>query len=139
VSTAKAQNLREKTDQELQDQMAQERKRIFDATVRGASGEAIKAHEKRDGRKLIARIRTILRERALRKQLDAGIVKLQAASGKATPKFANLAKRDPNPRAGRIRERNLFPETPADHAAVKLAEARRKRASIQRQDVGQSK
>lgn len=136
---SKAQNLREKTDQELVEQIAQERKRVFDATVRGASGEAIKPHEKRDARKLIARIQTILRERAIRKNLDARIAALQPAAEKAALKFANLAKRDGRPHAKRVRAERWQPLTPADRAAVKIAEAKRARASIARQDVGQGK
>ncbi|MCW8130037.1 MAG: 50S ribosomal protein L29 [Planctomycetota bacterium] len=139
MSTIKAQNLREKTDQELLDQIAQEKKRIFDATVRGASGEAIKPHEKREGKRLIARIQTILRERALRAKLEARIAKLQPASLKAAPKFANLAKREARPQTSRIRARHWSPASEADRAAVNLAEAKRQRAALQRQDVGQGK
>jgi len=51
-----AKEFREKTDQELLDQLALEKKRIFDAMVRGASGEAIKPHEKRQGKRVIAQI-----------------------------------------------------------------------------------
>ena len=66
MSLINAKTLREKTSLELHDQMMLEKKRLFDGIVKGASGEAIKAHEKREGRRLIARIQAILRERELR-------------------------------------------------------------------------
>ena len=58
MSVINAKSLREKTSQELQDQMMLEKKRLFDGIVKGASGESIKAHEKREGRRLIARIQS---------------------------------------------------------------------------------
>jgi len=69
-----------------------EKKRIFDAVVKGSSGESIKPHERRDGRRLIARIQSILRERSLRKDLDQRITKLTADAKNAGPVFARIVK-----------------------------------------------
>lgn len=78
-----AKALREKSDQELEDQIAMIRKRIFDETVRGASGEAIKPHEKREGRRLVARIQTVLNERRLRQAWTARAAQAEAKPGGA--------------------------------------------------------
>ena len=59
-----AKTLREKTNQELKDQLVLEKKKLFDGIVKSSSGEAIKAHDKREGKRLIARIQTLLSERA---------------------------------------------------------------------------
>src|ERR1035438_2912695 len=85
-----AQTLREKTDQELKDQLILEKKRVFDGIVKGASGEAIKAHEKRGGRKLIARIQTLLSERAKRRELDAAIAQLTPKAKDAALSYQKL-------------------------------------------------
>src|SRR6185295_1965258 len=87
-----AKNLREKTSQELQDQLILEKKKLFDGIVKGASGEAIKAHEKRAGRRLIARIQSILSERNKRAQLDAQIKALTPKAAKADPPFVRVLK-----------------------------------------------
>src|SRR5258708_17501161 len=92
MATILAKSLREKTDQELQDQLLLEKKRIFDAVVKSSSGESIKPHEKRDGRRLIARIQSILRERALRKDLDQRITQLSADAKNAAPVFVRIVK-----------------------------------------------
>ena len=134
-----AKELREKTDQELQDQMALEKKRIFDATVRGASGEAIKPHEKREARRLIACIQTILSERRLRKELAGRIAVLEPLAQGAVPRAAALAQRAPRPALGRVRLRFDAPPAPPDRAAVKLAEAKRLREALKRADAGESK
>lgn len=134
-------DLREKTDQELLDQLAMEKKKIFDATVRGASGEAIKAHEKKLGRRLVARIRTILRERGLRAELDRSIAELKPKAESAQPKARKLASSEPRVQLPRVRLKNLRLEktSAADRAAVRLAEARRVRKVLERVDPGQSK
>src|SRR5204862_5217733 len=90
VITAKS--LREKTSQELADQLRLEKKRLFDGVVKGASGEAIKPHEKRQGRRLIARIQAILRERELRSDLDKKIGDLTPKAKDAAPRFARVLK-----------------------------------------------
>ena len=158
VIDAKA--LREKTSQELQDQLMLEKKRLFDGVVKSASGEAIKPHEKRNGRRLIARIRGILRERALRGELDKKIAKLTPLAKDASPKFARLikdvddrnaaikaelakdaGKRKHKPVLQRVRAKHVAAGeiTAADRNAVYLAEARRKRGALERDDVGQGK
>jgi len=158
VINAKA--LREKTSQELQDQLMLEKKRLFDGIVKGASGEAIKPHEKREGRRLIARIQSILRERELRTGLDKRIAELAPKAKDAAPRFARVVKdidarialikaeldkpegkRKVKPMLKRVRSRHIStdPLAPADRAAINLAEARRRRASIDRLDVGQGK
>ncbi|MCZ7647374.1 MAG: 50S ribosomal protein L29 [Planctomycetota bacterium] len=155
----KAVDLREKTDQELLDQFALERKRIFDATVRGASGEAIKPHEKREGRRLLARIKTVLRERGLRVALDKRIAGLQGQTAGAQTEARKLAEADPRPRRPRAKGQRLGIETSArgaaglpkekrvelerrvaaNRAALNLAEARRLRKGLERADAGQGK
>ncbi len=160
MAAIQAQALREKTSQELQDQLMLEKKRLFDGVVKSASGESIKPHEKRDGKRLIARIRSILRERQLRSDLEQKIAKLAPAAQKAAPKFARLVKdvderaaaiqaelrkekgkRKDKPMLGRVRARHVSKEplNGADRSAVKLAEARRLRAALERMDVGQGK
>ena len=96
-----AKQLREKTEQELRDQLALERKRQFDATVRGSGGEAVKPHERRTGKRLIARIQTLLRERALRKALDVQVKVLEPKAAGASPAAARLAARPPAARSRR--------------------------------------
>ncbi|HYF48146.1 MAG TPA: 50S ribosomal protein L29 [Planctomycetota bacterium] len=158
VITAKS--LREKTSQELQDQMAMEKKRLFDGVVKGASGEAIKPHEKRQGRRLIARIQAILRERELRAKWDKQISELSPKVKDAAPRFARVLKdvdariaeakkelekpqgqRRDKPLHARVRIKhvNAKVSSPADRAAVNLAEAKRRRAALERLDVGQAK
>jgi ribosomal protein L29 len=158
VITAKS--LREKTSQELVDQLNLEKKRLFDGVVKGASGEAIKPHEKRQGRRLIARIQALLRERELRADLDKKISELTPKAKDAAPRFAKVlkdidarlvviksesqkadGKRKDKPLPARIRLRHVDAEatTPADRAAVNLAEAKRRRQSLERVDVGQAK
>jgi ribosomal protein L29 len=155
-----AKSLREKTSQELQDQLMLEKKRLFDGIVKSASGESIKPHEKREGRRLIARIQSILRERELRTGLDKRIAELAPKVKDATPCFARVVregdarialiktelekpegKRKVKPMLPRVRARHVSKETlkEADRAAIYLAEARRRRASIERLDVGQGK
>lgn len=171
-----AKDLREKTSQELQDQLLLEKKRLFDGVMKSASGESIKAHEKRDGRRLIARIQTILREREVRAALEKRIGELNRKAAKAAPRYAKLVKevddrvaeikkelakpagkRKYKPLPPRIKvkprkgEKVMYGDnakvraekggkfTPADRAAIRLAEAKRLRASIDRVDVGQGK
>ena len=76
-----AKTLREKTSGELQDQLILEKKKLFDGVVKSSSGESIKAHDKRAGKRLIARIETILSERIKRKELDAADCKDVDAEG----------------------------------------------------------
>lgn len=139
MSVIAAKSLREKTDQELLDQMALEKKRLFDSTVRGASGEAIKPHEKREGKRLIARIQTLLRERALRRGLDDRTAELARLAEDASPRAAKLAAREPRPQLGRVRRPEQAAWSAADRAALRLAEARRLRASLTREDPGQTR
>jgi ribosomal protein L29 len=140
MAKVKAKDLREKTDQELLDQLAVEKKRIFDATVRGASGEAIKPHEKRDGKRLLARIQTVLRERSLRKHLGARIGVLEPKAGSCSPVVARLAKSASDARRPRLRRSRRPSElTPADRAALRLAEARRVSQGLERNDPGETK
>ncbi len=134
-----APNLREKTDQELLDQMALEKKRIFEATVRGASGEAIKSHEKREGKRLIARIQTVIRERALRRGLELRITELTPQAKGAGTRAAKLAAREPRPQFARVVLRDPAGLSQADRAAVRLAEAKRRRAALVREDAGQTR
>ncbi len=151
-----AKDLRDKTSQELVEQMRLVKKQLFDGVVKGASGEAIKAHEKRQGKRLIARIQTLLRERTRRDELNAKIAKLEPAAKDVSPKVSrqlkkleartaevleSLAKpagqRKCKSLPGRVRARHLCGcESAADGAAVKLAEARRARAALERPDVG---
>ena len=136
-----AKQLREKTDQELADQMNLERQRIFQNTMKGSSGESVKPNEKRDGKRLIARIQTILRERARRKELGEQIKKLEDKTKGASPSAEKLLKKTPNPLSPRVRTKHLRLKEVgvADHAAVKLAEARRLTASLKRDDPGVTK
>jgi large subunit ribosomal protein L29 len=155
-----AKSLREKTSQELQDQLMLEKKCLFDGKVKSASGEATKPHETRAGRRLIARIRCILRERELRAELDKEIAVLTPKAKSAAPKFARvlkdvqernaaikaelekpIGKRKYKPVLKRVRARHVGADeiTPADRAAIYLAEASRKRAGLERVDVGQGK
>jgi ribosomal protein L29 len=145
--------LREKSSQELQDQLMLEKKRLFDGVVKSASGESIKAHEKRGGKRLIARIRSILRERELRVELDKKIADLTPKAEKAAPIYQKLVKAV-DERAAAIKKelakdkgRKVKPmlkrtrckgeeTTVADRAAIRLAEAKRLKASIDREDVG---
>jgi len=161
MATNKAQALREKTDQELLDQMALEKKRLFEGVLKGATGEAIKAHQKRQSKLLIAQIQTILRERSLRQELakqeQAVAARAEGASAPvkraiktleariegvrqelAKPEGQRKGKRMP----ARIQHRTLKKvalSSAADRAAVKLAEVRRRKAALERTDVGQSK
>jgi ribosomal protein L29 len=128
--------LREKTDPELLEHLRMERKRIFDETVRGASGEAIKPHEKRSGRRLMARIQTILRQRALRRELDSRIKMLQDKSQGASPRAARLAQAPVNAQRPRRKVRPEQAATAADRAAFELAEVKRRRAALEHPDQG---
>jgi ribosomal protein L29 len=163
MAAINAQTLREKTDQELKDQLILEKKRVFDGIVKGASGEAIKAHEKRGGRRLIARIQTLLSERAKRRELDAAIAQLTPKAKDAALKYqklmqsvderaaaikSELAKpadaRLVKPQLKRIRTRHFCPtelgeKGGANRNAVRLAEAKRVRAGLDREDMGQGK
>ncbi len=158
MAVINAKTLREKTNQELQDQMMLEKKRLFDGVVKGASGEAIKAHEKRAGKRLIARIQSILRERSLRTILDAKVAALTPKAEGAKPEFAKLVKlvdtraaeikaqlekpvgsRKVKPMLKRAKIRIRGEATAPDRNAIRLAEAKRRRACLDRQDVGQSR
>ena len=157
MSAITARSLREKTSQELHDQMMLEKKRLFDGVVKSSTGEAIKPHEKREGRRLIARIRAILRERELRKELDARIATLAPQAEGAAPAAARwlkkvearaediraeLAKtegRKVKPMLKRIRTRHAEVSGAKDRAVVRLAEAKRLRAALERVDVGETK
>ena len=158
MATVLAKTLREKTSQELADQMALEKKRLFDGIVKGASGEAIKAHEKRQGKRLIARIQSILRERDLRAELDKSIADLTPKAEKASKELKKRIKeiearnaaiaealkkpageRKVKPQLKRIRVRACEDFTPADRAADRLAEAKRIRAGLERADIGQTR
>lgn len=140
MAKTSAKDLREKTDQELLDQLAVEKKRIFDATVRGASGEAIKPHEKREGRRLMARIQTVLRERSLRKSLQARVALLEPKAKDCSPVVARLAGRASDPRKPRLpRARRPRAMKATDRAALQLAEARRVSQGLQRTDPGETK
>jgi ribosomal protein L29 len=132
-----AKDLREKTDQELTDQMRLIKKEQFDSMVRGASGEAIKPHEKRQGRRLIARIQTILRERVLRKGLAVEVQQLEPQTQGATPSAARFAQAAPRPYLPRVKAPPGL--APADRAAFRLAEAKRRHVGLQREDPGQAK
>ena len=159
MSVINAKSLREKTSQELQDQMMLEKKRLFDGIVKGASGESIKAHEKRDGRRLIARIQSLLRERVRRGELDKKIAELTPKAEKATLRYSKLVKavdtraaeikaelakpaanRKVKPMLKRARTRlHMGEAAPADRAAIRLAEAKRLRACLDREDMGQTR
>ena len=157
MGTITAKSLREKTSQELVDQMKLEKKRLFDGVVKSSTGEAIKPHEKREGRHLIARIRAILRERELRKELEGRIATLTPQAQGASPAAARwlkkvetrtaeiraeLAKpegRKVKPMLKRIRTRDAEVSNAKDRAVVRLAEAKRLRASLERVDVGETK
>jgi ribosomal protein L29 len=159
MATTTAKSLREKTSQELLDQLMLEKKRLFDGVVKSSTGEAIKPHEKRDGRRLIARIRAILRERELRQELGQRIAALAPRAKDASPAAlrliakvelraaeikTELAKkpedgRKVKPMAKRLKARDFGICDAADRAAVKLAEAKRLLASLDREDVGETK
>lgn len=155
-----AKSLREKTSGELQDQLILEKKKLFDGIVKSSSGESIKAHDKREGKRLIARIETILSERIKRKELDAEIANLTPRAEKAGPTFARLTKsvderaaaiktelakekgRKVKPQLKRIRTRHFSQEDlngnkGANRFAVRLAEAKRVRHGLEREDMGQ--
>jgi len=158
-----AKTLREKTSQELQDQLILEKKKLFDGIVKSSSGESIKAHEKREGKRLIGRINTILSERAKRAQLDKEIAALTPRAEKAEPAFKRLLKsvedraaaiktelakdeksRKVKPQLKRIRTRQYSQEElngqkGANRSAVRLAEAKRKLHGLQREDMGAGK
>jgi ribosomal protein L29 len=140
MAKVKAKDLREKTDQELLDQFAGEKKRLFDATVRGAGGESIKPHEKREGKRLMARIQTVLRERSLRKQLGARVSVLEPKAGGCSPAVARLVRRAADARRPRLRRSRRPSElSAADRAALRLAETRRVSQGLQRTDPGETK
>jgi len=140
MAKTSAKDLREKTDQELLDQLAVEKKRLFDATVRGASGEAIKPHEKREGKRLMARIQTVLRERTKRRELKEQEALLEPKAKDCSPAVARLAVKASDPRRPRLsrsrRPRNM---KSADRAALKLAETRRVSRGLERSDPGETK
>lgn len=158
MSVITAKSLREKTSQELQDQLLLTKKQLFDGVVKSSSGESIKPHEKREGKRLIARIQAILRERVLRGQLDKEIAALVPQAKDASPAVARLvkrvderaaeikaelakdeAKRKVKPIFPRVRPKHVAISSVADRAAVYLAEVKRRRLSIERDDVGQGK
>jgi ribosomal protein L29 len=157
MAGTKAQSLREKTDQELEDQLILEKKRLFDGVVKSASGESIKPHEKRGGRRLVAKIKTILSERRKRAVLQTSAKTLEEQTKDASPEAkAHLKKVEE--RLGHIKaelgkaqgSRKLKPfparvkriegtTSLADRRAVKLAETKRLLAALEREDVGQKK
>lgn len=156
-----AKTLREKTSGELQDQLILEKKKLFDGIVKSSSGESIKAHDKREGKRLIARIETILTERSKRKELDAEIANLTPKAAKAAPSYVRVIKsvddrataiktelakdakaRKVKPQLKRIRTRHFCPKELNENAganryAVRLAEAKRVRHGLEREDMGQ--
>ena len=156
-----AKTLREKTSGELQDQLILEKKKLFVGIVKSSSGESIKAHDKREGKRLIARIETILTERSKRKELDAEIADLTPKAAKAAPSYVRVIKsvddraaaiktelakdvkgRKVKPQLKRIRTRHFCPveikeNGGANRYAVRLAEAKRKRHGLEREDMGQ--
>jgi large subunit ribosomal protein L29 len=155
-----AKSLREKTDQELQDQVKLEKKALFQLSVKGVSGEAVKPHEKGGIRRTIARIQTVLNERANRKANEALVAKyapgvegaapvvkrlVKKIEDKAAAVKAELAKpfgeRKPKPLPPRTRLKHLRVENPgpADRAGVRLAEAKRLLTALERLDMGASK
>jgi len=159
MATTAAKSLREKTSQELLDQLMLEKKRLFDGIVKSSTGEAIKPHEKRAGRRMIARIRSIVRERELRRELDKRVAGLEPQAKGASPAAARWIKRVEQ-RADQIRaelakttEQGRAPKPMlkpvracpgevrgvADRAALRLAEAKRLRAAVERVDVGELK
>ncbi|MCY3023779.1 MAG: 50S ribosomal protein L29 [Planctomycetota bacterium] len=159
MSDTPAKSLRDKTSQELQDQLLLEKKRLFDGVVKSSTGEAIKPHEKRLGRRLIARIQSIIREREVRRALDARIVALTPQAKDAGPEAARVVKKvearvaevqaalakpagergKVKPMCTRVRMRDVKGRSAADRAAVQLAEAKRLRAAVEREDVGHVK
>jgi ribosomal protein L29 len=156
-----AKTLREKTSGELQDQLILEKKKLFDGIVKSSSGESIKAHDKREGKRLIARIETILTERSKRKELDATIADLTPKAAKAHANYVRVIKsvderaaaiktelakdvkgRKVKPQLKRIRTRHFCPTElgengGANRFAVRLAEAKRVRHGLDREDMGQ--
>jgi len=159
MATTLAKGLREKTSLELLDQLMLEKKRLFDGIVKSSTGEAIKPHEKRAGRRSIARIRSIVRERELRRGLDRRIAALEPLAKDASPAAARLVRkveqrvaevqaelakdpqqrRAPKPLPKRVRARHGEVSGAADRAAVRLADAKRLRAAVERVDVGETK
>jgi ribosomal protein L29 len=149
-----AAQLREKTTQELMDLAALEKKRLFEASMRGVSGEVVKAHEKQAGRRLLARIHTLLNERRTRMQLDEKIRKLtplaENASSRVRVAVGSLKIGSPavTPRAvsRRLRsaDRKLRGRKPtdlslADKALVGLTEVKRRREGLAFADPGQDR
>jgi len=159
MATTLAKGLREKTSQELLDHLMLEKKRLFDGIVKGSTGEAIKPHEKRAGRRLIARIRSIVRERELRRELDKRIAEIAPLAQGASPATARWVRKveqrvaeiktelakDPKERRAlkpspkRVRPRNCEVRSVADRAALELANAKRLRAAVERVDVGETR
>lgn len=150
-----ATELREKTTQELVDLLAMEKKRLFDAMMRGVSGEAVKPHEKRAGRRLIARILTVLRERSLRGELSARVAELEQEARGISPAVAALLPAEPRLASEPLSLKKVERRLPAKHkksrhwkltalskadmAAVRLAEAKRKRVGLAFADPGHDK
>ena len=158
MSGITAKSLREKTSLELRDQVLLKKKEMFQGVVKNASGEAIKPHEKRQGRRYIARMQGIVSERLRRAELDAQIAKLTPQAQGASPKIARLLRNVEERCAALLAERTKpdgqrrelpLPSfkhlkmlgghltTVADRAAFKLAEAKRRRCALEREDVGQ--
>ena len=156
-----AKSLREKTSQELRDQLLLEKKRLFDGIVKSSTGESIKPHEKREGKRLLARIQSVLRERELRESLTKRITELTPKAKGAKPLFAKLLKsveeradairkelakpadqRRVKPILKRVRMKHLGGKqdpTQADRSALYLAEASRLKVCLERDDMGDGK
>ena len=158
MSGIPAKTLREKSSVELKDQILLDKKRMFQGVVMSASGESIKAHEKRQGRRTIARMQGIISERLRRQELNAQLAKYTPLVKDASPKLARLLRtveeriaeikaekakpagqrRDlPLPTYKRLKSLGGVLTTQADRAAFKVAEAKRLLCSIDREDVGQ--
>jgi ribosomal protein L29 len=143
MATLKAVSLRDKTSEELLAQLALEKKHLFDTTIKAASGEGSKPHEKKGRKRLIAQIQTILRERGLRRELKAGAEKLAPALEGAHPKAKSLAERPARAHVARTKLRHLRLEkheiNQPTRDAVKLAETKRRLAALERSDPGAAK
>ena len=62
----KASELRKKTETELQQQLLELRKELFNLRVQAATTQAVKPHAPGKSRREIARIKTVLNEKAIK-------------------------------------------------------------------------
>lgn len=109
----KAKDLREKSTEELRAQVLQVKRNLLGFYLKGASGEKVDPSEKRNARRDIARINTLLRERELVRDAEGRLKILETQA--------------PQAGAGTPSGRKVLRE---------LSAARRRKAVLVRQDPG---